>query len=92
MDKVKMRDLVLIRKRTIDGEKTFAAVVTSIERIYNERDGSVEHLIGYEPVDPRYGTTGATRIPRRGDLGTIELRVISGGVLTRAERWQGAAS
>lgn len=89
MEKFRVRDLVMIRTRTTAGEKQFAAIVTNIERVYSDPDGVIEWVFGYEPLDPAYGSHGAGRIPRRGEYGTIDVKVVASGMLTRSERWNG---
>ena len=89
MDVFKERDLVLIRKRTEVGEKEFPAVVTNIEKVYSDPEGTVEWVFGYEPLDHGLGYSGASRVPMRGEFGTVDVKVLASDMLTRAERMQG---
>ena len=89
MNIIRLRDLVMIVKNTQGGVRKYAAVVTSIERIYDEQTGAVEHYIGYETVDLAYGPSGSGRLPRKGEYGIVDIKVVASGMRTRAERWTG---
>ena len=89
MKTIKVRDLVRITTRMKNGDRTFEAIVTSIETMYDDPSGRPFHYVGYEPTEIGGGLFGYTRIyldgPRK--YGVQNVEVLAHDRMTKGEIW-----